>query len=299
MAKEKNKDIDILQIPVFYISFTKQLELEKRLKSFGFKNINHFQAIDGKKLDLTQLRKDGTIGDRVLYDLLNGRNDHMGIPSMGAIGCYLSHIRIYNLMKEKGIDYSIILEDDVEINNFDIKSMNNSLTKLYSRSPNSIVTFGFSIFPKGIRFSSQLSGRNKDKNIDKNIDRLTNFYGTHMYIVSLDFINSILPFIFPIEVQIDSVFPSLGRHNIIELYGTKKEIATQKSHKSSIQDDVFKNFKFILPRSGWFYISIIFIILVIILIILLILFYYRRAHSSCQKVCPKYRKKLSKNNLLK
>jgi hypothetical protein len=42
--------MNIYSIPVYYISFGKNLKLEKRLVEQGFTNINHFEAIDGKKL---------------------------------------------------------------------------------------------------------------------------------------------------------------------------------------------------------------------------------------------------------
>jgi hypothetical protein len=44
------KNIDLYSIPVYYISFGENLKLEKHLTEQGFVNINHFEAIDGKKL---------------------------------------------------------------------------------------------------------------------------------------------------------------------------------------------------------------------------------------------------------
>ena len=44
--------IDIYSIPLYYISFKKNTELEKNLVKTGFNNINHFAAVDGRKLKL-------------------------------------------------------------------------------------------------------------------------------------------------------------------------------------------------------------------------------------------------------
>ena len=48
-------NIDVFNIPLYYISFDKSLTLENMLKTYNFNNINHFPAVDGRKLTLEKL----------------------------------------------------------------------------------------------------------------------------------------------------------------------------------------------------------------------------------------------------
>ena len=107
--------MDIYDIPLYYISFTPKEELENKLKSIGFKNINHFKAIDGRKFDPKELVDNKIITIRAYNDLLSKRSEHIGISSVGAVGCTMSH---YELWKKcsKELDNIIIVEDDVDIN---------------------------------------------------------------------------------------------------------------------------------------------------------------------------------------
>jgi hypothetical protein len=45
--------VDIFDIPLYYISFEQNGELEQYYRDKGFKKINFFKAIDGRKFDPT------------------------------------------------------------------------------------------------------------------------------------------------------------------------------------------------------------------------------------------------------
>jgi len=63
------KEVDIYKIPLYYISFERNIDLENDLKSQGFIDINHFKAIDGRKFNTEDLFKDNIITIRSYDDL--------------------------------------------------------------------------------------------------------------------------------------------------------------------------------------------------------------------------------------
>lgn len=81
-------------IQCYYISFKKQIELENSLRATGFPIVHHFNAIDGRKINLESLLYENKLSKRAYTDTVDGRKEHMGLSSMGAIGCYLSHLAL-------------------------------------------------------------------------------------------------------------------------------------------------------------------------------------------------------------
>ena len=106
-------ELFVKSIPVYYIGFNKNTKLENNLSGIGFKDVNHFKAIDGRKFVVDDLIENNTITIRSYNDLIFGRHEHAGIPSLGAIGCTLSHLSLWKLCVDFNMPYIIICEDDV------------------------------------------------------------------------------------------------------------------------------------------------------------------------------------------
>lgn len=203
--------LNLFTIPLYYISFNKNLELEQKLKDIGFKYINHFKAIDGRELDVKKIVNDKIITIRSYNDLVYGREQHTGLPSLGAVGCTLSHRELWKLCIAK-FPYIIIVEDDIDIKNLskkDIDIIQNSLTL-----PNSV-------------FISSRSSTGEEL-----------LFGTHFTIVSNNAAKKLYDNSIPISIQVDSYIGHM--HNIGEINLTTHDIFTQKPHKSSIQDFCIK-----------------------------------------------------------
>ena len=113
--------IDIYNIPLYYIGFNKKPKLEEQLKKVGFKDINYFKAIDGRKMNVEKLLKDGIISIRAYNDLVYGREQHTGISSKGTIGCTLSHFELWKKCSNE-LPFIIIVEDDLFLEKIDKKS---------------------------------------------------------------------------------------------------------------------------------------------------------------------------------
>jgi len=225
--------LNIYNIPLFYISFNKKPDLENSLKNIGFTNINFFKAVDGRKFDIDDLRKNNIITIRSYNDLKEKRTQHSGIPSLGSIGCTMSH---YNLWKKcvDEYEYIIIIEDDININRKiteeDIDFIRENIMK---ENGGFISNLGF------------LDG---------------NFFGAQFCIFSKGLCNELVKDAFPIDVQTD--FYICHKMKMKDINIGLKSIFYQKIHISDIQDVCIKCF---LPNKNYYY--YIFIIILIILVL--------------------------------
>lgn len=247
--------VDIFKIPLYYISFKQNHPLETSLKKQGFDSVNHFKAIDGRKMDLNKLIEDKLITIRSYNDLVEGREQHSGMPSLGAIGCTMSHFTLWNLCLKKDMPYIIIAEDDLWLPNITpehVKKINNILEK-----PNSIYV---------------------GRNIYKQEKRITFFIGLQFYIVSNGAAKELVKQAYPIDVQTDAYIAHLDTVNKINLDGF--DIAEQNYHTSSIQEPTcFKcnlATQYILKIS-WFVIPIF----LLVLLGSILLFKLRKCKQNC------------------
>ena len=233
--------MDIYEIQLYYISFNKQQKLENELRNIGFKNINYYESINGKKLNIDSLVENNTISSRTYIDLIDGRHQHSGIPSLGAIGCYMSHYNLWEKCVSNNLPYIIIVEDDVYINKISEKNID-KITNILLK-PNSIFI---------------------SSNVTKN--KITYFQGTHFYIASNDACKNLIEKAFPIDVQVDYYISYMDTLKKIYIEGFN--IFYQKKHISSIQDICLKCF---LPNNIKEYILyILFILFILILFIFII-----------------------------
>lgn len=238
--------MNIYNIPVFYISFTKKSDLEKQLKEIGFTDINHFVSIDGRKRDIDELAKNNMITIRTYKDLKTKRTQHYGLPSLGAVGCTLSHYELWKKCLNE-YDHIIILEDDVDINR--------NLTE------------------NELEYINECLQKENGGFISNSAVIDDSFIGTHFYICSKGMCNELVKHAFPIDVQTDFYMDHLSKINKINL-GCKK-IFGQKIHPSSIQEEIC--IKCILPNNIYYY--VIFIIMFIIICILSLYLFMTRVYQ--------------------
>ena len=248
--------IDLYNIPVYYIGFKRNKDLEDKFKSIGFKNVNHFTAIDGRKYKPIDLLNKKIIDIRAYNDLVYGREQPTGISSIGTIGCTLSHLKLWELCDKK-YKYIIIAEDDVEIKKLtptDIKNIQEALNK-----------------PNGAFIST---------NINKGSEILV---GLHLYFLTNGAAKVLNEKALPINLQTDSYVGHLSNIKDINLEGYL--ISGQKLHISSTGSICIKC---LLPKGILFYvICAVFIIVIVGLVVL----YYKKFKitktqlDSCRSSC--------------
>lgn len=224
--------LNIYNIPVFYISFNKKPDLENSLKNIGFTNINFFKAVDGRKFDIDELYKNNIITIRSYNDLKKNRTQHSGIPSLGAVGCTMSHYKLWKKCVDE-YDYIIIIEDDINIHRKITEEENKFIQEnILKENGGFISNIGF---------------------LDDH------FFGLHFCIFSKGLCKEIVKDAFPIDVQTD--FYICHKMKIKDINIGLKSIFYQKIHISDIQDICIKCF---LPDQKIYYL-LFFIILILFL----------------------------------
>jgi GR25 family glycosyltransferase involved in LPS biosynthesis len=236
---------DLYSIPVYYISFKKEKDLEKNLTERGFNKIIHFKAINGRKFNPDFLIKKNLITIRSYQDLLLGRHQHSGMSSLGVIGCTMSHNEIWKLCVEYDLPYVAIAEADLYLN--EITPHIEEKIKEILKEPNSVF-MSEKINKQGI---------------------VTFFQRTHFYIISNSACKELINNVFPIDVQTDYYIAHMDTIKKINLDGFI--IGTQKKHDSLIQDFCIKCK---LPTSVFPYL-IIFILFILLVCSTLYLWYSR------------------------
>lgn len=203
-----------------------RLELFKN--TYNFHNIDYevISAIDGNKLDINRLHKEQIVGDYVMNTINKKIRDyHYEINTMGAIGCYLSHIEVWKKIKEdKNCKYGIIFEDDVLINN------NITDKVIYEYINNLPNDWDILLLNK--------SNIKKSNEIKNNLVKVSIFLRTHSYIINKNSINKILNEMMPLNQHIDfklSCLATLGKINIY-FYDNKDKLYNHRITKSNIHN---------------------------------------------------------------
>jgi GR25 family glycosyltransferase involved in LPS biosynthesis len=236
--------MNIFDIPIYYIAFNTNKKLEEQCKKLGFNNINHFPAIDGRKFTPKELFINNMITIRAYKDLIYNRNEHAAMPSLGGIGCFMSHRTLWEKCINDNLPHIIILEDDVKLpgtlSNKVIEKIQNTLAD-----------------PIGMFVSANI---NKNNHI---------FQGSHFCALNKATCEKLVEYAYPIDIQVDYYIAFIGNNmlNNINIEGYK--FAGQNHHRSFIQDVCIKCN---LPTSLLFYIIII---AAIILIIILSIFFFK------------------------
>lgn len=79
------------------------------IRKLGFSSVTFSPGVDGRKLSDDEIRDYTTV--RSYYEIHNGRYVHEALSGLGAIGCYLAHLRAWKKCKELN-SYLAIFEDD-------------------------------------------------------------------------------------------------------------------------------------------------------------------------------------------
>ena len=207
-----------------------RLELFKN--TYNFHNIDYevISAIDGNKLDINRLHKEQIVGDYVMNTMNKKIRDyHYEINTMGAIGCYLSHIEVWKKIKEdKNCNYGMIFEDDVIINN-------NITDKVIYEYINDLPNDWDILLFNNVR---------KGDEIKNNLVKVSKFTGMYSYIINKNSIDKILNEMMPLNQHIDfklSCLATLGKINIY-FYNNKDKLCKHRITKSNIHNsqDIMK-----------------------------------------------------------
>lgn len=164
------------------------------LKEYGYKNIIRFPAVDGLKLSDQQLKE--LVHPEAMNPIIQGKRTQHHELSRGAVGCYLSHVGIWDKCKTN--ESLIIFEDDTK------PSLSQSeLNSILSYCPDDwdIILFG------GQYTVNNSFTHSKLVKVDK-------FYCLHAYIINYNAIQKIKPYLYPVDMQLDSLLSRIDNLNI-------------------------------------------------------------------------------------
>lgn len=197
-----------------------------------------------------------------LYHLVNkmNRRDHVQLSSWGAVGCYLSHVGIWQKILDNNLDAAIVFEDDVDFRS----NFKEDFPKMLANLP-----------ADGDVYFLDLTMNFKPLKYNDFFDRVTGlFWGTHGYIMTKQGAQKLLPFIFPMETQIDAFIGFGAFLNRVKVY-TAKDLCGQKIHVSSIQvpcmicdidDKKINSFKFLTKTFIYVFLFVIVFLLLFMLL---------------------------------
>ena len=237
------------------------------LRQIGFQNIQNYDAVVGKNLRSSF----EYISPRVMLELAEGRTSNEGIVSMGAIGCYLSHINIWKeMLADPNISAIAIFEDDVDTSQKDeVRQKLLNISEAIQKKDYDILFMGFS--PR----------------CNKNLPIINERYtGNYSYIITRSGAKKLLRFAFPIDMHLDAYIGTIAKYDpTVKLLGYQifKHNGTLGSSDTSVGDwlgwsasgDCYPKENFKVSSSGKSF-AITFAITAFILIIMLMYFYLWR-----------------------
>jgi GR25 family glycosyltransferase involved in LPS biosynthesis len=180
--------------------------------------ITKFDAIDGSKLDvsmipLTELAR----SELTQLETTGFRTKHYQLTK-GAIGCYLSHVKVWEHILKNSADSVLIFEDDAKVPpnlKRDINEKMHNVPKDWD-----IVLFGF-ICTKCMKYSEY--------------SRVDRFMLTHCYLIRKQAIIKMMDTnsLFPITQQIDWMMSEMS--SILNIYTVNDKLVTPFESRTDIQ----------------------------------------------------------------
>lgn len=239
-------------LPVYAINLDRRpdrwLRCQNEISKAGFKNVSRVPAIDGKLIDMQQVQV--LTGPNVFETLGKLRQSDEQLGTVGAIGCYLSHMKVWQMIQDQNVP-AIVIEDDIRIEQDKLKTWP-SIAEL---APFDFILFGYGM----------VNLPNSKKNL---VEYKGPFTCTHFYYLTPEGAKFFLTGALPIQQQVDW-YMSAKLKNIPSIPAAIHipKLAEQHMTKTDIQIPVkimskeFKNVWFVI----WLISCIIFIVISIIL----------------------------------
>lgn len=170
-----------------------------------------FPAIVGKDLELEKYVTPKTYKQIRMSELLGRRNTHYEL-SIGAVGCYLSHLYIYKKIMDSDKQYGLIFEDDVSFESDFLSKLTYGLT---------MVPDDWDLLMCGIFCL--------DCETFPNYSKVRKFWGAHAYLIKKESARKLYNELNKlISRQIDGDMEYLNKTNKIKIYAMNPVIANQE-----------------------------------------------------------------------
>jgi len=204
-------------------------KMDIMLKSIGgrFSEYEHIEAVDGKLLTEKEKNNLLSLKSRRLF---NNSSSFKDIKSVGAIGCYISHVGIWQLALNRGEKNIIILEDDIQlkIKKTKIDEYINSIP--YDYDICYLDWYGLYGYDNTKEYNSYWNKNDGDE---------ISYFSAYM--ISENGIKKLLQNIFPIEQQIDCYADAYAIENKDFNRYLSKEIIFSQGYSPLYDTDITRN----------------------------------------------------------
>jgi GR25 family glycosyltransferase involved in LPS biosynthesis len=204
-------------------------KMDKILKGIGgkFSEYERFEAINGKLITEEEKNNLLSLKSKRIYKNPSSFKD---IRTLGAIGCYLSHIGVWKLALSRGEKEIIILEDDIRLK-IDI----HKLEEYINIKPDDydicyLDWYGLYGCDNTKEYNSYWNKNNHDE---------ISFFSA--YIISEKGINKLLKSIYPIEQQIDCYTDAYAIENKDFKRYLSKEVIFTQGYSPLYDTDITRN----------------------------------------------------------
>jgi glycosyl transferase family 25 len=264
--------LDIRNIKTYVINLDKNMNKYKNIQNIFLPlgiYPERFSAIYGKDLNKNYINN--ITSPYVQYSIEKGRSLDCEIGTLGAIGCSLSHIKLWQMLINSDQDIFFILEDDAFLSSdYSINDINYYINNVNSLNIDwDIIYIGwYKIDPL----------KNQDILTSNNIYKVKSLlYCAHSYIINKKGALKLLQNAFPIIHQIDSYMSFMYMYRNVNAYRNKISYINQKNiNGTDIQSDFsIKIHINRLSNKDILYIIYFFIFIITLIIVLTIIFIYK------------------------
>jgi len=184
-----------------------------------------FEAINGKAMgdSLKQYVSPRVYMGLEMYDRTKTRvgDSHL---TPGMIGCYLSHYAVYENIRDSGVPYAIIFEDDATIDPLIYKKIVKSIVEEDGTFP----------LDWDIILLGHICHKCKEATPHYKVPKY--FWGLHGYIISQKGVETMLRNQEPaISMQIDHYMSELSQNGLLDIYSIHPGLVNQKNFGSDLQ----------------------------------------------------------------
>ena len=187
-------------------------------------NVMKFDSVDGTNLKIDSVPLSEVARAELKQIETTGfRSKHYQL-TRGAIGCYLSHVKVWEHMLKQTHDRILIFEDDAQVPPNLLRDIDKSMKHIPTNWD--IVLFGY--------HCKVCTNEKKYKKVDR-------FILLHCYMIKRNAIIKLLKTntLFPITQQIDSLLSELS--NILNIYAVDKHLIKQFGSRTDIQLPLLDN----------------------------------------------------------
>jgi len=223
---------DLDKIPKYVINLDRRKDRWNTFQSGPgvqyFPNIRRWPAVDGSKLSIDN---DNRISIFTKSNILKKeRRSHSQLNTMGAIGCYFSHVAIWKDFLLSSSEVALIFEDDVLLDQMAAERIKRWINGSSVIQDTHMWDFCI-ITPHKYPINKTLVSQD-----DPTCINLPQFTGTGAYLINKEGIRKIMPHIFPIEGHIDGFLTIASQLNIIKLCSPYNRLLKLTNSPTDIQD---------------------------------------------------------------